>query len=103
LHGTDEKSSTIANRGTIRDLLENSPEAHEYVEEKNRLNLGETKFLPQNMQFSVDIMVYNQTVAMISPKNIIAVLIEDAAIAASQRQLLEFIWNIEDAQIIPKF
>lgn len=81
------------NGGHIRDLLEDSPEAREYLEEKNRLNLGETKFLSSNMQFAVDIIVYENTVAMISPKNMIAVLIEDPAIAAAQKQFLDFLWG----------
>ena len=82
-----------ANGIHIRDLIEDSPEAQEYLQEKNRLGLGETKFLPRDLQFAVDILVYENTVAMISPKNTIAVLIEDRAIADAQRQFLEFLWR----------
>ena len=77
----------------IREFVEDSPEAREYLKEKNRLALGETKFLPPDIRFGVDILIYENTVAMISPKNMIAVLIEDAAIAASHRQFLEFLWQ----------
>ncbi len=82
-----------ANGGHVRDLIEDSSEAREYLEEKNRLGLGETKFLPKDMEFKVDLLIYGNTVAMISPKNRIAVLIEDRAIADAQRQFLEFLWG----------
>ncbi|MDZ4284447.1 MAG: hypothetical protein U1A28_01320 [Patescibacteria group bacterium] len=79
--------------GHIRDLFEDSPEAREYLTEKNRLGLGETKFLPSSMQSNIDILVYENTVAMISPKTLIAVVIEDFAISNAQRQFLEFLWK----------
>lgn len=82
-----------ANGISIRDLLEDSPEANEYLNEKSRLTLGETKFLPKDLQFGVDILIYGNVVAMTSPRNIIAVVIEDAAIAGAQRQLFEFLWK----------
>lgn len=82
-----------ATGSTIREFIEDSLEAREYLKEKNRLALGKTKFLPADMRFSVDILVYENTVAMISPKNMIAVLIEDSAIASAHRQFLEFLWQ----------
>lgn len=82
-----------ANGGAIREFIEDSPEAREYLKEKNRLALGETKFLPADMRFNVDVLVYENTVAMIAPKNMIAVLIEDSAIASAHRQFLEFLWR----------
>ena len=82
-----------ANSIYMREILEKSEESEEYLKEKNRLALGETKFLPQELHFDIDILVYENTVAMISPKTVIAVLIEDIAIANAQRQFLEFLWN----------
>ena len=82
-----------ANGGTIRELLEDSPEAREYLKEKIRLVLGEHRFLPVQISFAIDLLVYGDTVAMISPKNLIAVVIEDGAISSAQRQFLEFLWN----------
>lgn len=76
----------------IRDILEDSLEAREYVKEKNRLCLGETKFLPADMNFETDMLVYGATVAMVSPKTLIAVVIEDAAISNACRRLLEYLW-----------
>jgi len=82
-----------ATGGAIREFVEDSPEAREYLKEKNRLGLGGTKFLPHGLHFNVDILTYENTVAMIAPKNLIAVLIEDASIAAVHRQLFEFLWK----------
>src|SRR3989338_2804168 len=85
--------SMKATGGAIREFMEDSPEALEYLAEKNRLALGETKFLPHGTHFGVDILVYDHTVAMISPKTLIAVVTEDAAISGAQRQLLESLWT----------
>lgn len=81
-----------ANGTTIRDILEDSPEAREYVKEKNRLCLGESKFLPADMNFEIDMLVYGTTVAMVSPKTLIAVVIEDVGISGAHRKLLEALW-----------
>ena len=80
------------NGGKIRELLEDSAEAREYLKEKNRLALGETKFLSPETLFAIDLLVYGDTVAMISPKNLIAVVIEDRAIASAQRQFMDALW-----------
>ncbi len=85
--------SMKATGSTIREFVEDSLEARGYLKEKNRLALGETKFLPAGMRFNVDILLYENTVAMIAPRNMIAVLIEDSAIASAHRQFLEFLWK----------
>ncbi|MDP3794816.1 MAG: helix-turn-helix domain-containing protein [bacterium] len=82
-----------ANGAALRDLLADSPEARGYLKEKNRLGIGETKFLPKNFSLGVDVLVYGNSVAMISFQNLIAVVIEDRAIAEAQRQFLEFLWG----------
>ena len=82
----------------IKEFVEDSSEAREYLKEKNRLGLGETKFLPPDMRFALDILIYENTVAMIAPQNMIAVLIEDASIASAHRQFLEFLWqNVKES------
>lgn len=78
---------------SIRDLLYDSSEARQYADEKDRLRLGETRFLPQDFLLGVDILIYGNTVALISLQNLIAVVIEDPAIAQAQRQFLEFLWK----------
>lgn len=87
-------SYLMKSRGVkIRDLFPESPEAREYREEKKRLDLGESKFLPKDLTIDVDVYVYGNTVALISLQNLIAVVIEDPAIAQAQRQFLEFLWK----------
>ena len=82
-----------ANGVQIRELLDDSAESREYLLEKNRLNLGETRFLPPDFILGVDMPIYGDKVAMISPKNLMAVVIEDRAISASHKQFFEFVWK----------
>lgn len=93
----DELNGTLhimkASSLSIRELLDDSIETREHVAEKNRLELGESRLLPPNFVLGIDLLVYADTVAMISPKNLIAVVIEDRAISASQKQFFEFVWK----------
>jgi hypothetical protein len=82
-----------ANGVWIRDLFVESPEAHQYQETEKRLGIGESKFLPKDLTIAIDVCVYGDTVALISLQNLIAVIIEDPAIAHAQRQFLEFLWK----------
>lgn len=82
-----------AGGGNIRELTDQSREADEYLIEKNRLELGGSKFLPSGFSLGIDLLMYGDTVAMISPKNLMAVVIEDRAISASQKQFFEFVWK----------
>lgn len=82
-----------ANGVKIRELLDDSVESREYLIEKNRLGLGESRFLPHNFVLGIDLPICGDKVAMISPKNLMAVVIEDRAISASQKQFFEFVWK----------
>lgn len=82
-----------ANGVQIRELLDDSAESREYLLEKNRLELGETRLLPHDFVLEIDLTIYGDMVAMISPKNLMAVVIEDRAISASQKQFFEFVWR----------
>jgi len=77
----------------IRDLLDDSDETREYLKEKERLELGESKFYPENFHSEVDLLVYGNKVALISYRTLIAVVIENMSIAKAQRQCMEFIWK----------
>lgn len=83
-----------ANKVHLKEILEDSPEARDYAKEKQKLDIGEIKFLRPGIEFNVDFMVYDDKLAMISLKNLIAVVIEDQAISGVQRQLFEMIWEI---------
>lgn len=82
-----------ANSVEIQDLLDDSSEAQEYVAEKERLSLGQSRLLPPTLSLNIDLLIYGEKVAIISPKNLIAVVIEDRAISNAQKQFFEFIWQ----------
>lgn len=86
---------SMARYGTrMRELLEESSETRAYTQEKERITgHRDAKILPTRMQFPIDLLVYNNRVAMISFKNLIAVVIEDGTVAQAQKLLLEFLWN----------
>jgi len=79
--------------GRIDEIHDDSSESREYRAEKDRLKLGETKCLPKEFSFEIDFLLYGNCVAMISIKNRMAVIIEDRAIAAAQRQFFNFLWK----------
>jgi len=85
----------MASHGTrMRELLDGSSEAHLYAQEKERVTgHRDAKILPPAMHFPIDLLIYNNRVALISFKNLIAVVIEDGTIAHAQTLLLEFLWN----------
>lgn len=95
--GEKEMEDTLyllkSNGITIRDLLEDSPQARDFASKKERLGLGDTKFLPKGFSLGVDILVYDNTVAMISLKNLMAVVIEDQLLSHAQKQFIDFLWE----------
>lgn len=76
-----------------RELVDSSPAGRWYIKEKDSRRLGKTRVLPKDFKFAVDFVVYGHTVATISLKNLVAVVIEDAAISQAQLQLLELLWR----------
>jgi len=76
-----------------KELIDDSKEAKWYSGEKNQRGLGSTKILPKKFSFDVDFIVYGDTVVYVSLKNLVAVVVEDAAIAAAQLQLLNFLYD----------
>lgn len=76
-----------------KELIDGSAEARWYRKEKEKRKLGDTKVLPRKFQFEVDFLVYGDTVATISLKNLVAVVIEDVAISKAQLQILNFLYE----------
>jgi sugar-specific transcriptional regulator TrmB len=85
----------ILNRhgGIIYDLVENTKKAKEFVQDGHRKGLSENKFLPKDFEITVDILVSENKVAMISFDSLIGIIIEDENIAKAQKFNLQFIWN----------
>lgn len=86
---------TMQTQGTtMRDMLDNSKEAKDYSKAKEKLGIpGETRYLPKHFSLEVDMLVYGDNLALISLKNLTAVVIEDKTISSAQRQLLEVLWK----------
>jgi len=82
-----------AHGGRIRDLMEDSAEAHAYASAAYRKSLGPVKFLPKGVAMATDMLVENSKVAFISYSSLVGVIIEDEAIAATQQQLFESMWK----------
>lgn len=82
----------IRNGGILYDMAEDTKKAREFVKAKYRFGIAETKFLPKDMQFTTDILVFDNKVALISFENLTETIIEDESIAKTQKQLLQFIW-----------
>lgn len=76
-----------------KELIDNSKAARWYLKEKNKRKLGDAKILPKKFRFEVDFLVYQNTIATVSLKNLVAVVIEDSAIAQAQLQILNFLYD----------
>lgn len=78
LHSLVEKADASVNR-----LLER-PEYNKFIKSKQ---------LPDGFKFDTDLLVVGDTVAMISFKNLVGVVIKDKAIAELQRKFIDFLWK----------
>jgi len=83
----------IRHGGIIYDLLEDTKKAREFAQAKHRFAVSEVKFLPKDIKFATDILVYDNKVVMVSFTNLTATVIEDKSIAKTQKQLLQLIWK----------
>lgn len=80
----------------VRDITFRTPENEQlkarYVEHGHEL-----RFLPQNMVFETDNIIYGDKVAMISyGETVHGLVVESKAIAATQRVLFEQLWKISE-------
>lgn len=82
------------NGGRIHDLIVASPEAEEYKNASYRKGLGMAKFLPKELELSIDMLVLSEKVAFFSFDSLIAVVIEEKNIARSQQFLLKLILKL---------
>lgn len=94
--GEDKKLGEILKTagGRIHNLLELSEKAKEFVKYDYYKSIKRSKFLPENIKFSTDILIAGDKVAMISFQNLTAIIIQNEEIADTLRALLKFIWKI---------
>jgi len=75
----------------FRALLEDTPLNREFAEAgKGVLHV---KFLPSELKISADIMIFGQSVALISYEKATGIIIEDDTIAKALKMYLEFMWE----------
>lgn len=79
--------------GQLRDLVQNTPLGREYIKKKWGGEESVSKLLPKDFDFSVDLMVSGDNVAMISFESMVAVIIENKGIAQLQEGLMKFVWR----------
>ena len=75
----------------FRGILEDTEMNHKF----NEISKGvmHNKFLPSGEKVSADILVFGNTVALISYEKKVATLIEDESIALAIKMYLEFMWE----------
>ena len=91
--GVEFTKNIYQSGGQLRDLVQNTALGREYVKEKWGGETSISKLLSKDFNFSVDLLVTGDNVAMISFDNLIAVVIENRAIAELQLNFLKFIWK----------
>ncbi|OGY89343.1 MAG: hypothetical protein A2458_00435 [Candidatus Kerfeldbacteria bacterium RIFOXYC2_FULL_38_9] len=81
------------NGGMLYNLIEKSDEADKRLQIKKYNSFVKTKILPDKFTFNTDLLIVGDTIALISFDNLIAVTIQDAAIARLQKNIFEMIWK----------
>lgn len=83
----------IAKKIKIRVLATNSTEA-KILQKKDSFSLRTTKILPRAKNFSAEIYIYDNKVAMLDfNKDTIGIIIESSSISQSYKSLFEIMWN----------
>lgn len=77
----------------MRDLVQNTPLGREYIKEKWGGEGSVSKLLPKDLDFSVDLMISGDDVAMISFDSMVAIIIENKGIAQLQESFFKYIWH----------
>ena len=81
------------NGGAIYSLVEKTEIDVEDFGRKKYGDFLKRKQLPNGFKFETDLLVVDDTVALISFKNLIAIIIKDKAIADLQRNFINLIWK----------
>ncbi len=91
--GEEFLENIYTNGGELRDLVENTKEGKKYVKENTATKVGNSKLLPKDFKFDVDLMISGNKISMISLTNLVGVVIENKEMANLQRNFLKFIWK----------
>jgi sugar-specific transcriptional regulator TrmB len=79
--------------GMLYSLVERSNEHNEILNKQEYKKFIKSKKLPEDFKYETDLLVVDDTVALISFKNLIGIIIKDKAIADLQRSFINIIWK----------
>lgn len=81
------------NGGILHNLVEKSDKAIERLKKKEYNHFVKNKILPANFEFTTDLLVTDNKLALISFTNLVGVIIEDKSIAELQQKMFKYIWQ----------
>lgn len=81
------------NGGILRSLVEKTEKPRAELKKKEYQKFLKSKDLPDGFHFETDLLVVDDTVALISFKNLVGIIIKDGAIASLQKNLIKTMWN----------
>ncbi|MDP1620211.1 MAG: helix-turn-helix domain-containing protein [Candidatus Moranbacteria bacterium] len=81
------------NGGMMYNLVEKSDKAVERLKRKEYDGFVKNKLLPEGFKFETDLLIVGDTVAMVSFKNLVGVIIKDKAIADLQKNIFNLLWK----------
>lgn len=79
--------------GILHSLIEKTGRPNEEIKNKDYEKFIKSKFLPDDFKFETDLLVSGETVALISFKTFIGVIIEDKGVADLQKSLVKALWK----------
>lgn len=77
----------------LYQLIEKSDKMRERLKRKEYNSFVKSKLLPDDLTFTTDILVTSNRLALISFETLTAIIIEDKALADTQRSFIKFIWK----------
>ncbi len=91
--GAEFINNIYKNGGELRDMVLRTPSGIEYVKRGWGGKITKSKLLPEDFDFSVDMLIAGDKLVLISFEDMIAVVIENQEIANQQMQFLRFVWK----------
>jgi HTH-type transcriptional regulator, sugar sensing transcriptional regulator len=82
------------NGGILHNLVEKSDKAIERLKRKEYSIFVKNKLLPDGFKFETDLLIVDDTIALISFRNLVGVIIKDRAIADLQKNIFNLIWKM---------
>ncbi len=79
--------------GQLIELVHQTPSGAQYMASLYRKKVSRAKYLPADVYFSIDLIASEEKVAFFSFHTLLAVIIDDADIAHSQKSLIAYLWQ----------